>query len=56
MDIVAYDKGSRARAYHNLRAQFVDEHNRNVRFQREQLAKDLLAVDETKREELAETR
>ena len=56
MDIVAYDKGSRARAYHNLRAQFVDEHNRNVRFQREQLAKDLLAVDETKREELAESR
>lgn len=56
MDIVAYDKGSRARAYHNLRAQFVDEHNRNVRFQREQLAKDLLAVDETKREALAESR
>jgi hypothetical protein len=56
MDIVAYDRGSRARAYHNLRAQFVDEHNRNVRFQREQLAKDLLAVDETKREALAESR
>ena len=56
MDIVAYDKGSRARAYHNLRAEFVEEHNRNVRFQREQLAKDLLAVDTEKRDQLAESR
>jgi hypothetical protein len=56
MDIVASDPGQRARAYRNLRAQFVDEHNRNVRFERAQLAKDLLAVDETKRDELAESR
>tara|TARA_R100000773_G_scaffold13855_2_gene12715 strand:+ start:610 stop:1470 length:861 start_codon:yes stop_codon:yes gene_type:complete len=56
MDIVASDPTSRAKAYANLRAQFIDEHNRNVTFQREQLAKDLLAVDTEKRDQLAESR
>ena len=56
MDIVASDAGQRARAYHNLRAQFVREHNHNVRFEREQVASDLLQVEGEKRDELAESR
>tara|TARA_R100000808_G_scaffold9293_1_gene25603 strand:- start:789 stop:1646 length:858 start_codon:yes stop_codon:yes gene_type:complete len=56
MDIVSSDAGQRARAYHNLRAQFVKEHNHNVRFERAQVAKDLLQVEGEKRDELAESR
>ena len=56
MDIVAGTSGSRANAYRNLRAQFVEEHNHNVRFERAQVAKDLFAVEGEKRDELAESR
>jgi len=56
MDIVASDPRSRARAYANLRTQFVDEHNRNVSIQRSSIAKDILSVDESKRSDIAQSK
>ena len=56
MDIVASDPASRARAYSNLRASFVDEHNRNVSFRRNQLASQILAVDTNKRDQIAQSK
>ena len=56
MDIVAADSASRARAYRNLRADFVKEHNRNVSDRRTQMASDLFAVDTNKRDQLAQSK
>jgi len=56
MDIVASDPRSRARAYANLRSQFVDEHNRNLAIQRSTIAKDILDVDDSKRDAIAQSK
>ena len=56
MDIVAADPRSQARAYANMRARFVEEHNLRVSNERRQVAQALLSVDEDKRTKLAESR
>ena len=56
MDIVAADPRSQARAYANMRARFVEEHNLRVASERRQVAQALLSVDQDKRTKLAESR
>jgi hypothetical protein len=56
MDIVAADPRSQARAYANMRARFVEEHNLRVSNERRQVAQALLSVDQDKRTKLAESR
>ena len=56
MDIVAADPRTTARAYANMRARFVEEHNLRVSNERRQVAQALLSVDEDKRTKLAESR